>query len=384
MAEVKYTERGVHVQQCFSYIGGNSGLTKKLIHHNPPRDEICVVISSSLLDETSMGVINPNAILPGGKKLKLFKDREGIVISRKGRSGEMSYLPKGLYATNDDAYIIFLNDSCPFEIDLEWFILKYQNEIQSKFVTTSAGNQTWSITKFFSSFKFDIPDIDTQKDIAKKLSSLKFKREKLLEKEEYLKTRTIITADLNYKYKNIPIADCFDYMSGNSGLSVKTIHNQKIEGDNCVVLSSSLMNETNLGYINENAKLPNGKKLRVFKNKEGIVISRNGNAGSMSYLKPGSYTLTDHAYIIYLKDNCPFDIDLRWFSLNFSNKMKKIALTTTSGNQTWSIQKCFENFTFDIPSIEDQRIQAEKIIKIKQTINNICEKIDELVSIYPS
>ena len=155
-------------------------------------------------------------------------------------------------------------------------------------------------------------------------------------------------------------------MSGNQGLSVRTIHNNKGKKDDCIVLSSSLMDQTSLGYVQQDMILPNGKKLKIFKDKEGIVISRNGHAGTMSYLKPGIYTLTDHAYILYIKDDCKYNIDLNWFICEFENIIKDSYQTTKAGNQTWSITECFKQFRFDIPDIEIQKIIAEKYAKVNE------------------
>lgn len=171
---------------------------------------------------------------------------------------------------------------------------------------------------------------------------------------------------IKYQAKDVKITECFTYMSGNQGLSVRTIHNNKGKKDDCIVLSSSLMDQTSLGYVQQDMILPNGKKLKIFKDKEGIVISRNGHAGTMSYLKPGIYTLTDHAYILYIKDDCKYNIDLNWFICEFENIIKDSYQTTKAGNQTWSITECFKQFRFDIPDIEIQKIIAEKYAKVNE------------------
>lgn len=171
---------------------------------------------------------------------------------------------------------------------------------------------------------------------------------------------------IKYQAKNVKISDCFSYMSGNQGLSVRAIHNNKGKKDDCIVLSSSLLDQTSLGYVSQDMILPNGKKLKLFKDKAGIVISRNGHAGTMSYIKPGIYTLTDHAYILYLKDECKYNIDLNWFICEFQNVIRDSYQTTKSGNQTWSITECFKKFKFDIPDIEIQKVISDKYAKVNE------------------
>lgn len=151
-------------------------------------------------------------------------------------------------------------------------------------------------------------------------------------KEELNSINSDSNSTIKYQAKGVKISDCFDYLSGNQGLSVRAIHNSKSDSDDCAVLSSSILDDTSMGYVPQTMKLPNGKGLKLFKDKEGIVISRNGNAGTMSYLEPGIYTLTDHAYIIYLKDNCKYKINLKWFIWAFQSTIKEKYQTTKSGN----------------------------------------------------
>lgn len=172
--------------------------------------------------------------------------------------------------------------------------------------------------------------------------------------------------EIKFQAKDVAIAVPFHYLSGNQGLSVRAIHNSKGEDDDCVVLSSSLLDDTSLGYVSKNMTLPNGKKLKLFENREGIVISRNGYAGTMSYLRKGIYTLTDHAYILYIKDDCKYEIDLNWFIWAYQSEIREKFLTTKAGNQTWSITECFKKFKIDIPNIEYQRSIADKYKKANE------------------
>ena len=73
-------------------------------------------------------------------------------------------------------------------------------------------------------------------------------------------------SEIEYQAKSVPISECFDYLSGNTGLSVRIIHASKGDED-CIVLSSSLLDSTSLGYIDSNTILPNGKKLKLERHK---------------------------------------------------------------------------------------------------------------------
>jgi len=68
------------------------------------------------------------------------------------------------------------------------------------------------------------------------------------------------------------------------------------------VLSSSTTGMTRLGFV-PMCVLDNDRTLRVFEGKHGILVARNGRAGQMTYLKPGNYTINDHAYILSVRDD---------------------------------------------------------------------------------
>lgn len=229
-------------------------------------------------------------------------------------------------------------------------------------------NKSWLIENWWSYEEQIMLGLinDNYKSIDSYISDLDMAQNLISDVKKSLESVNINIDLIKYQAKNVKISDCFSYVSGNQGLSVRAIHNNKGKEDDCIVLSSSLMDQTSLGYVSQNMILPNGKKLKIFKDKEGIVISRNGHAGTMSYLKPGVYTLTDHAYIFYIKDECKYKIDLNWFICEYQNIIKDKYQTTKVGNQTWSITECFKNFKFDIPDYEIQKVIAQKYAKVNE------------------
>ncbi|MBU5461825.1 hypothetical protein [Lachnoclostridium sp. MSJ-17] len=105
---------------------------------------------------------------------------------------------------------------------------------------------------------------------------------------------------MKYQIKNFPIKKVIDCMSGNSGLTEEFIYSKSnIQGKKYTVLSSSTDNTTSMGEIPFCSI--NGKPIKVFENKEGLLVARNGKAGAITYLPPGGYTINDHAYIVSLK-----------------------------------------------------------------------------------
>ena len=256
----------------------------------------------------------------------------------------------------------------------------FSNDKKMKLLDINEFNtdKSWLIENWWSEEeKIELGLIDYNKVSLNEYIELIYNAQIILDKAKYsfetIKDNFI--TDIKYQGTNIPISECFNYLSGNQGLSTKVINNCKNEKNDCIVLSSSLLDETSLGHVPQNLVLPNGKNIKLFKDKEGIVISRNGYAGTMSYLKKGIYTLTDHAYIIYLKDDCKYDIDLNWFISSYQDEIRENYQTTKDGNQTWSITEFFKNFYFNIPDIQNQKIISEKYVITKQLQKELSKEL---------
>ena len=155
-----------------------------------------------------------------------------------------------------------------------------------------------------------------------------------------------------YQAKNIPINQIVDYVSGNSGLTEEFLYNNLgLKGKRYLILSSATQQENMLGEI------PmcdiNGRKLKVFsENKDGLLVIRKGKAGRTLYLKPGFYTLNDDAYILFVKEDCPYKIHLKWLSIQYKSEF--LAYASSSDNGTWNMTGFFDNVVVDIPNYKEQ------------------------------
>lgn len=68
------------------------------------------------------------------------------------------------------AYILFVKDTSPYEINLKWLSLQYKQDFLS--YASNSDNGTWNMTGFFAYTKLDIPSIDEQLSIVKKYDTL--------------------------------------------------------------------------------------------------------------------------------------------------------------------------------------------------------------------
>jgi hypothetical protein len=183
-----------------------------------------------------------------------------------------------------------------------------------------------------------------------------------------------------FQATNIPISQIIGYVSGNSGLTEEKIYTSlQRQGVRYEVLSSATEDRTKMG------KVPvfeiNNKKIKVFEGREGLLVTRNGKAGTTKYLEPGRYTINDHAYILYVKDNCPYQINLKWLAIQYRPQF--LEYVSSSDNGTWNMTGFFKAVKIDIPSIKEQEMLvnlwsiAEKHM---ERINNIQLSFDTLMS----
>ena len=201
-----------------------------------------------------------------------------------------------------------------------------------------------------------------------------------LEGEVLLKE--ICTDNVDYQARGVPISKILDYISGNSGLTEETIYmTLQREGNRYPVLSGATLNVTRLGTIPQcDIK---GNELKLFINREGLLVARKGKAGATKFLPKGAYTLNDDAYILYLKDSCPYKISLKWLSIQCSRSFFKHA--SSSDNGTWNMSGFFNNVKIDIPKMQDQeRVvmlwdKAEKRLmkmrSIQSKFESLCAKV---------
>ena len=144
-----------------------------------------------------------------------------------------------------------------------------------------------------------------------KLRRLKTKYMDLLDKQ-------LLPSYRGYQGKSIAISKCLNFLSGNSGLTEEFIYKKlNYEGPRYKVLSGSTDPKEYLG------KVPlctiQGRKLKIFNRKQGLLVTRKGKAGSIRYLDKGRYTINDDAYILYLREDCEYLLNLRWLAIQYKS-----------------------------------------------------------------
>lgn len=184
------------------------------------------------------------------------------------------------------------------------------------------------------------------------------------------------------------VASVFNCMSGNSGLTEEFIYTKfATEGTPFQVLSGATDSMDELGSI-PICMLNNGRILKVFEKKHGILVVRKGNAGQMTYLKPGNYTINEDAYILSLHDDfkktkkiMSSDDEknfLLWFIRSFQLNVYEFA--SKSDNGTWN-KSAFLTMTINIPKTKEIAEVAQlydDCLNIKHRAHRILKQIAQL------
>ncbi len=162
------------------------------------------------------------------------------------------------------------------------------------------------------------------------------------------------------------IGTMFEITGGNSGLTEEFIyHNSPIDKDDEVkILSSSTMEDTEMGYISRNATFEDGRKLKIFSG-ETILIARNGYAGSMQYFKNETYATNDHAYVMTVKPEWKSKINMRFVAFHLQPLFFNIVSSKS------------DNATFNKEYAEMQSIHLPDI-RVQNEIGTLLTKIDKI------
>lgn len=352
---------------------GNYALTDEAIYASlQNNDELIPLYGGNKEHHSTDRRISITAKTKNGVPITVFSG-EGIIISLDGSAGSMTYKNGEKFALNHHAGFITLRKDAIEKIDLEFFSIFLQNFYREMGV--SDGSKTLSLTQIYAE-EFELPDYSVQKRILASLETIKRKLKSLeMLKEKYYSLLSKETsADYsNYQKKNIVISTCIGYMSGNTGLTEDCIYqNLQNPSEHYQVLSSATEENTMMGEIP--LCVINDRPLKVFEGKEGLLVTRNGKAGYTKYLDKGKYTINDHAYILFVKDDCPYQIDLKWLATQY--KQSFLDYSSSSDNGTWNMTGFFTYTRIDIPSYEEQISLVSKYNSLYQRIEAI-ERIEK-------
>jgi len=358
---------------------GNFGLTDEAIYKSIDYDEQFIPIWGGTEDHS---VVERRVSEKGRTKenepITLFRG-EGVILSLDGSAGSMTFTRCPKFALNHHAAYLQLRDDAKGKVDPEFFSLFYEKQLRE--ASVSKGASATLSTAILKTMDFDLPPYPTQITIMSELRPLLEKRSEIqtiLERLRRLRRLVLAVDYKDYQARNVPVNDILDCMSGNSGLTEEEIY-QKIllQGQRYEVLSSSTSQATRLGQI-PMCHIGN-RKLQVFEDREGLLVIRNGKAGTTFFLEKGRYTTTDHAYIITLNESIPYQVSLKWFMIQYRQLFFEYA--SSSDNATWNKEGFFETATVDIPSYQEQIAivsEFDKLDSLENTLERLCESVERV------
>lgn len=122
--------------------------------------------------------------------------------------------------------------------------------------------------------------------------------------------------------------------------------------------------------ISVSAKTKKGVPITIFFG-EGIIISLDGSAGSMTYKNNERFALNHHAGFITVREKAQEKVKLEFFSIYLQNFYKN--LSVSDGSKTLSLEQIYSE-EFNLPTYEMQ-------CRVLDRLKPIREKLDTLTQI---
>ena len=134
-------ENTIPLNKIFSYVSRNDVLSEEGVYKNNPIDRASGIIKvlSGGTDEIDYGEIAINT-----PDIHFIKDRQILHLVTRGKAGRLTYLPKGTYATNTNAFILYLKEEelsnlgIHSEKDEEIFLKFLKFYLEPKFIELSS------------------------------------------------------------------------------------------------------------------------------------------------------------------------------------------------------------------------------------------------------
>jgi restriction endonuclease S subunit len=351
----------IKATSVFKCMSGNPGLTEEFIYTKlTTKGSLYEVLSSATSGIARLGFI-PVCTLGNGRTLRVFEGKQGLLVARNGKAGQMTYIKPGAYTINDHAYILSLRDDFKEEAGITtagqergfllWFMYSFQEQMSS--FASKAANATWNKSDFMK-MNISVPPAQERDEIAKLYENcihVKEGLDTLLSKVNSVSNRLLSVDYKDYQAMDVPISKVLDCHGGNSGLTEKEIYQRMfVGGPRYEVLSASTSKDTKLGDIPKGDL--NGRPLEVLEDKEGIAVVRKGKAGLAYYRQQGKYALTDDAYFLTVKEDCKYDVSPKWLIAQYRQVF--FDYSSSSDNATWNMTGFFANTIIDIPSYDEQ------------------------------
>jgi restriction endonuclease S subunit len=333
---------------------GDFGLTDEAVYKSIQYDENFVPLWGGKQEHVvEERFVSEKGRTKENKPVTIFQG-DGIIISLDGSAGRMTFIQNKRFALNHHAGFFKVKKDAENLIDPEFFSLFYERQLEA--ASVSEGSKTLTTQQIYT-MDFDIPMYDVQEQImtnAKPILDKKKRIDQILRIINVLKSRVLSYDRTTYQATEVPITKILDCQGGNSGLTEAYIYSQIQNTSKRIyrILTGSTNYETPQ-YIYK-CKHPKNtlKDISIVDGKAVIHVVRKGKAGFAAFFDIGNYTLNDDAYLLYLREDVSYEVDLKW--LTYVLKPRFLEYASSSDNGTWNKTAFFENVTVDLPEYSEQ------------------------------
>ncbi len=165
---------------------------------------------------------------------------------------------------------------------------------------------------------------------------------------------------------------------GNFGLTDEAIYKSIQHGGQFLpVFGGTQDHITAERFVSEIGKTKYDKPITAF-NGDGIIISLDGSAGSMTHVSSGRFALNHHAGFFQVKEGMSKSVIPEYFSLFFEKQLQEASISEGSKTLT---KTTIESLEFNIPQYNLQEklmLKIKPILKIKDTAEQLIDKIQNI------
>lgn len=166
---------------------------------------------------------------------------------------------------------------------------------------------------------------------------------------------------------------------GNYALTDEAIYASLQNGDELVPLYGGNKDHvTTKRKISVSAKTKKGTPITIFSG-EGIIISLDGSAGSMTYKNGERFALNHHAGFITLREDAAEKVNLEYFSIFLQNFYREMGVS--DGSKTLSLTQIYaEEFNLPELTVQNNVLTELKSIQSKlKAFELLKEKYNALI-----
>lgn len=345
------------LRELFFFHSGSGALTEHTIYENQPipNEARVLVMSSATDDSTRLPACTANFVRERG--LNIFEPgKEYILVARNGQAGSMRLMSGQQFTITDHAYVLEPKKKAAGIIDLNFFVLAFQ-DLFFDLVTTKDANGTFP-KNIAEKMIISIPSIETQLQIKIIYSKYGHARRKIITMLERVK-KTSQKSAVTLHEKSVLIKNLFKVTSG---LRVTQKEVYEKSGDFPIVTAKTENNgiawHANKEWLSSITK--NGSKTLV--ERDCITWCKNGvNAGRLFLRREPFYPGDDCGVLKPIKP-----VILEWFY--WTAQQDVYVNTTSKGGQGKLFDRQMSNIpiavpinpaTGDIDFIAQQKVASE-------------------------